>query len=91
MSLYSGEFSKAFSALLQENGISCYEVSKYSYLDQAYLSRLKNGERQKPSVEVVVRIGLALAHCSDKVSLYHIDELLKTTGRSLFHGKEASS
>lgn len=91
MGIYSDEFSKVFSTLLEKTGVSCYQISQYSHLDQAYLSRLKNGEKKNPSAETVVRIGMALAHCSDKVSLYDIDDLLKATGRSLFHGEKSST
>ena len=81
--LYTGKFSEVFSRLLNKSAISCYGISKFSGIDQAYLSRLRNGDKDHPSPEVVMRISLALVHCSDKVSLYDIEELFNSTGRTL--------
>jgi hypothetical protein len=81
--LYIDQFSEVFSRLLEKSGISCYGVSKFSGIDQAYLSRLRKGDKDHPSPEVVMRISLALAHCSDKLSLHDIEELFNSTGRTL--------
>lgn len=83
MSLYKDDFSRAFSALLDKSGVSCYCISQYSFIDQAYLSRLKSGKKQNPSPETVIKICLALTHCSDKIDLYEIQKLFKSVGRSL--------
>jgi hypothetical protein len=69
--------------LLEKGGISCYGVSKFSGIDQAYLGRLRKGDKDHPSPEVVMRISLALVHWSDKLSLYNIEELFNSTGRTL--------
>jgi len=79
-----GDFSIAFSKLLQKAGTSCYQISQYSRLNQAYLSRLKSGERCSPSPETTVKICLALVHFSDKVSLFDVDELFNSAGMFLF-------
>jgi len=81
--LYNNQFSEVFSRLLEKSGVSCYGVNKFSGIDQAYLSRLKRGDKDHPSPEVVVRISLALVHCSDKVSLHDVEELFNSTGRTL--------
>jgi hypothetical protein len=44
VALYNDDFAKIFSELLGKSGVSCYQISKFMDLDQAYLSRLKNGE-----------------------------------------------
>ena len=88
MALYATNFAKAFSNLLQETGVTCYQISQYSHLDQAYLSRLKNGEKQNPSPDTIVKISLALTHYSDKVNLYDIRKLFKSVGRSLHVAEE---
>jgi hypothetical protein len=75
--LYRDQFPEVFSRLLEKGGISCYGVSKFSGIDQAYLGRLRKGP------EVVMRISLALVHWSDKLSLYNIEELFNSTGRTL--------
>jgi len=82
--LNSSEFSRAFSRLLQKAGTSCYQISQYSHLDQAYLSRLKRGERCSPSPETVLKICLAVVHCSEKVSLFDVDEFFNSAGIFLF-------
>ena len=80
----SADFSRAFSKLLQKADTSCYQISQYSRLNQAYLSRLKSGERCSPSLETIVRICLALAHFSDKLKLLDVEDLFNSAGLSLF-------
>jgi glucose-6-phosphate-specific signal transduction histidine kinase len=41
MAFYANDFSKVFSTLLEKTGISCYQISQYTHLNQSYLSRLK--------------------------------------------------
>jgi transcriptional regulator with XRE-family HTH domain len=81
--VYSNSFSQAFSQLLETASVSCYQISQFAHLDQAYLSRLKNGEKQNPSPETIMKISLAFAHHSDKIKLYDIQKLFKSVGRSL--------
>ena len=83
MTLYASEFSKVFSTLLEENGISCYKISRYTSLDEAYLSRLKNGGKHDPSPETLIKISLALAHYGNQVQLDDIQRLFKSVGRSI--------
>jgi len=82
-SLFSNNFSRAFSNLLDKTGVSCYQMSQYSGLDQSYLSRLKSGEKRNPSPETVVKISLALVHCSEKVTIHEVESLFNSVGRSL--------
>ena len=81
--LVPSNFSEVFSKILRETGVSCYEISQFSNLDQAYLSRLKNGQKSNPSFETVMKICLALTHLSIKVDLSDVDCLLNSVGRSL--------
>ncbi len=83
MGLYSTNFSEVFSTLLAKTGISCYQVSQYSHLDQAYLSRLKSGQKQNPGTETIIKISLALTHYSVKIELHDVQRLFKSVGRSL--------
>ena len=81
--VYSNSVSHAFSQLIEITGVSCYKISQFTHLDQAYLGRLKNSEKQNPSVETIIKISLALTHYSEKIKLYDIQELFKSVGRSL--------
>jgi transcriptional regulator with XRE-family HTH domain len=81
--LYSNGFSQVFSDLLKKTGVACYQISKYAHLDQAYLSRLRNGEKNNPSPETVMKISLALAHLSNKFNLYDVETLFNSVGRSI--------
>ena len=81
--IYSNDFSEAFSDLLEETGISCYQISQYANLDQAYLSRLKKGQKDNPSPETLVKISLAFSHLSTNVKLHNIERLFNSVGRSL--------
>ena len=81
--LYSNNFSRVFSNLLEKTGVSCYQIHKYTNLTEAYLSRLRNGEKSNPSVETIVKIALAMAHDSEKFSLPDAESLFHSVGRSL--------
>ncbi|MFB0557158.1 MAG: helix-turn-helix domain-containing protein [Dehalococcoidia bacterium] len=83
MTLYTNDFSSIFSKLLEKTNISCYQISKYSHLDQAYLSRLRSGEKGNPSPETIVKISVALAHLSGKINLGDIEHLFNAVGRSI--------
>ena len=83
MTLFVNDFSKAFSALLEKTGVSCYQINGYTHLNQSYLSRLRTGERQNPSPETVMKISLALCHYSDQVQLHDIQKLFQSVGRSI--------
>lgn len=81
--LYSNNFSEVFSKILEEANISCYQLNNYTNLNQAYLSRLRSGEKSNPSPETIMKISLGLVHCSPKVKLSDIENLFKSVGRSL--------
>jgi len=83
MGLYQNNFAEAFSKLLAKSGATCYEIHQFTHLDQAYLSRLKSGERNSPSPETILKIGLAICHFDDRIRLSDIELLLNSTGRSL--------
>jgi transcriptional regulator with XRE-family HTH domain len=84
--LYGSDFSRVFSKLLEKANVSCYAIGAYTGLDQAYLSRLKSGVRTNPSPETIMKIGLALSHLSNRISLSDIDDLFRSVGRSLRTG-----
>jgi transcriptional regulator with XRE-family HTH domain len=81
--IYTNNFAEAFSEILNETGVSCYQIAQYSYLNEGYLSRLRSGEKNNPSPETIMKICLAFAHLSNTVSLYDLDELFNSVGRSL--------
>jgi len=76
--IYHNNFSKVFSQLLKMAGVSCYQISQYTGLTQAYLSRLKTGEKQNPSPQTILMISLALAHFSDKIRIQQIRKLFES-------------
>lgn len=81
--LYHSDFSRAFSKLLNRSGVSCYQIAKYTGIDGGYLSCLKNGQKNNPSAETVMKISLAITHMSNKVALTDIEELFQSVGRSI--------
>jgi len=88
MPLFANKFSEEFSALLEKTDVSCYKISQYTCLDQAYLSRLKSGEKQNPSPETVMKISLALAYYSNKAKLRDIQKLFKAIGLSILTSED---
>ena len=83
MGLYQNTFAEAFSKLITKYGVTCYQIHQFNHLDQAYLSRLKSGDRNNPSPETIVKISLALCHLNEKIKLSDIETLFNSTGRSL--------
>lgn len=83
MAIYDNNFSVAFTGLLKRFGVTCYQIGKYTGLDQAYLSRLNNGEKTNPSPETIMKICLALAHYSEKIMLHDLESLFRSVGRSV--------
>ena len=81
--ILNNQFSERLSNLLETSGVSCYQISEFTGIDQAYLSRLRNGSKHNPSAEVIIRIGLALVRYSKDINLYHIELLLNSAGYTL--------
>jgi hypothetical protein len=84
VTVYRDDFPKMFSELVIKSKVSCYQISRYINLDEAYLSRLKNGQKTNPSPETVVKISIAVAHFSDKLEISDFERLFNASGRSLF-------
>jgi len=82
--IYVSRFGEVLSNILESSKVSCYHISQYADIDQAYLSRLKSGEKSNPSPEVMMRIGLALVHFSNEISISDVEDLFNATGRTLF-------
>ena len=83
MGLYQNNFTEAFSKLIAKSGVTGYQIHQFTHLDQAYLGRLKSGEKNNPSPETIVKIGLAICCFNDKIKLFDIEALFNSTGRSL--------
>ena len=81
--LYSNDFCEVFDDLLKRTVISCYQINKYTGLDETYLSRLRNGQKNNPSAETILKISLALTHLSEDIALHDIEGLFNSVGRSI--------
>jgi transcriptional regulator with XRE-family HTH domain len=81
--VWVSDFSLAFSRLLEKTGITIYQISQYTHLDQAYLHRLKTGERKNPSPATIIKISLAFAHFRPEFGIYEAERLFKSTGRTI--------
>jgi len=81
--IYNYQFTEELSRLLGKSGVSCYKICQYSHIDQAYLSKLKNGEKNNPSPEIVMRIALAIVYYGGNITIAYIEKLFRPTGHSL--------
>ncbi|MFC1908070.1 hypothetical protein ACFLWT_01525 [Chloroflexota bacterium] len=81
--ILNNQFPEKFSNLLEKSGVSCYQISNFTGIDPAYLSRLRNSSKHNPSPEVIVKIGLALVRHGKGINLYHIEQLLNSAGYTL--------
>jgi transcriptional regulator with XRE-family HTH domain len=69
-------FAEQLKVLRHKSGESGYKLAQYSGLSEAYIHRLESGERSNPSRDVVVMLGMALAHGGAPVEIWDIDTLL---------------
>lgn len=81
--LFPNYFTSTFRNLVKKSRVTCYRISQYSHVDEAYLWRLMKGDKNNPSPETVVKISLALAHLSDNTTIYDINDLFKAIGHPL--------
>jgi len=70
------QFAEAFKRLRLKSGKSGNKLAQYSGLSEAYIHRLEIGVRANPSRDVVVMLGVALAHGGAPVEIWDIDALL---------------
>ena len=84
------EFSRALKRLRSKSGKTKYKLAQYSGLDEAYVSRLESGERQNPSRDTVMKLGLALVADSATVSIHDVNELLLAGGFAPLRGRGES-
>ena len=70
------EFSVLLRKIRGDAGKSRYSLAQFSEIDEAYLLRLESGERQNPTRDVVVKLGLALVSNSQSVTLHDVNGLL---------------
>ena len=83
MGLYQNNFAEVFSKLIAKSRVTGYQIFQFTHIDQAYIGRLKSGERNNPSPETIVKIGLAICHFNNKIKISEIEVLFKSVGRSL--------
>ena len=81
------EFSGTLKRLRSKCGKSRYRLAQYSGLDEAYILRLETGERQNPSRDTVMKLGLALVADSTTVSIHDVNELLLAGGYTPLRGR----
>ena len=86
------EFSVLLKRTRDKAGKSRYSLAQFSGVDEAYILRLESGERQNPSRDVVVKLGLALVFDSRSVTLDDVNSLLlaATYAPLLGHGETYS-
>ena len=81
--IYTNNFKHIFNKLLDELGVSCHKLSKYTHLDQGLLSRLRSGEDENPSPESLMKICIGFVHFNEKVALLDAERIFNSVGRSL--------
>jgi len=69
-------FGEALQRTRRKAGKSRYKLAQWCGINEAYVLRLENGERNNPSRDVVLMLALALVHNSPLLDIYDIDGLL---------------
>ncbi len=67
--------SELLMQLRAESGLSFKALSALCYVDTAYLYRLEHGQSQRPSRDVLIKIGIGLG-----LDVQAVDELLTVAG-----------
>ena len=80
--LYYKDFSIVFNKLLKKSSISRYKIHQFTGLDQGFLSCLSDASKS-PGPETVMKIALALVHYSNEITLYDVEVLFNSVGRSI--------
>lgn len=73
-------FGEALQRVRRKAGKSRYKLAQWCGINEAYVLRLENGERNNPSRDVVLMLALALVHNSPLLDFYDIDGLLMAAG-----------
>jgi transcriptional regulator with XRE-family HTH domain len=73
------ELAASLQRLRLKSHKSIYELAKLSGLDPAFIGRIEAGTRGA-SRETVLRLGLALVHNCDAITLHDVDGLLQDAG-----------
>ena len=81
------EFSRTFKRLRAKAETSRYKLAQYSGLNEAYILRLESGERQNPSRDTVIKLGLALVAHSSDISISDVNELFLAGGYAPLRGR----
>jgi len=69
-------FAETLKRLRIKSGKSRYKLAQYGELSEPYILRLESGERANPIRDVVVRLGMALAHGVSSIEIWDMDALL---------------
>ncbi len=81
------EFGAILKRVRERTGKSRYFLAQFTGLNEAYLLRLETGERQHPSRDVVVKLGMALVANTSEVSMHDVNELLLAANYSPLRGR----
>ena len=77
---YAKTMDKTFGQLIRQlrnkAGKSRYQLWKFSGIDQSYIAKLENGEKDCPSRSTVILLGMGLLRNCDQLELSDIEELL---------------
>ena len=84
------EFSRTLKRLRSKSGKTRYKLALHSGLNEAYVLRLESGERQNPSRDTVMKLGLDLVADSATVSIHDGNELLLAGGFAPLRGRGES-
>ena len=85
------EFGMALRRLREQSRKSRYNLTQFTGVNESYLLRLESGERQNPTRNLVIKLGLALVANSSKISMHEVNELLLTAGHSPLRSRGESS
>ena len=69
-------FAGTLKRLRIKAGKSRYQLWRFTGVDQTYIARLENGEKNNPSRSTVILLGMGLVHSSTRINIADVDELL---------------
>lgn len=90
MVILKDNFTEVFDNTLRKHGITGSQIARFTRLDEGYISKLRNGQKENPSDETIFKICFAIAYYANKIPLDDLERLFNTTGHSLFTNRNNS-
>ena len=82
-------FATKLGGLIRKAGVTRYRLTEKTDLDGAYVHRLASGERDNPSRDIVISLGMGLMALSEDITIHDVNDLLLSAEHAPLRKKHA--